>query len=79
MESKVIFIISTLALLGPIQAYPNIKEIYRLIGTIEPSTCACVMAQACQIKIPYTSFIGINCNPGTDVRLIDYTLGQIHI
>ena len=67
MESKVIFMLATLAILGSVQAFPNVHEIYRLIGTIEPSTCGCVIAQACRIKVPYTSFVGINCNAGTDV------------
>ena len=69
MESKVILLLATFALFGSIQALPglNVNDIYRLVGTIEPSTCACVIVPRCQIKIPYTSLIGINCNAGTDV------------
>ena len=69
MESKVILLLATFALFGSNQAMPglNVNDIYRLIGTIEPSTCECVIGQQCQIKIPYSSLLGINCNAGTDV------------
>ena len=63
--------LATLSLFGSTQALPgyNLNEIYRLVGMIEPSTCGCAIAQACQIKIPYTVFLGINCNSGTEVSL----------
>ena len=72
MESKVILLLATFALFGSNQAMPglNVNDIYRLIGTIEPSTCECVIGQQCQIKIPYSSLLGINCNAGTDVSFL---------
>ena len=74
MESKVILLLATFALFGSNLAMPglNVNDIYRLIGTIEPSTCECVIGQQCQIKIPYSSLLGINCNAGTDVSFFEH-------
>ena len=73
MEMKVTTIlIATFALFGAVQALPgfDVKEVMRLVATVEPKTCGCIAPQACNIRIPYSSFIGINCQAGTNVSMI---------
>ena len=65
----IILFLATFALFGPVEALPgfDVKEVMRLVATVEPKTCGCITPLACNIRIPYSSFIGINCQSGTNV------------
>ena len=69
VPKEVIFLVLSIALRTfQVQAVKfNPREISRLVATVDPKTCNCVTQEYCKIDIPYTSFLGVQCQAGTKV------------
>ena len=69
VPKEVIFLVLSVAIqIFHVQAVKfNPREISRLVATVDPKTCNCVTQEYCKIDIPYTSFLGVQCQAGTKV------------
>ena len=78
VPKEVIFLVLSVALqIFQVQAVKfNPREISRLVATVDPKTCNCVTQEYCKIDIPYTSFLGVQCQAGTKVIYFPFLKGS---